>query len=127
MDISKQNSSDIDINNIYNNYKLDTQSSSVREGDYDSDSIFSIINSADSDSDSDSYRDNNIDSGSIYDSKGDSDTDDDYDAGLEKTRFFLYRYFIISIIPSPTPGKPNIVFIKTTLLYTKGEDNNPRM
>ncbi len=76
---------------------------------------------SDSDSDSDS------DSGSLYNCDEDSDTDDDCDAGPEETRSFLYRHFTISIVANQTPGKPNLVFMKATLLHTKGEDNNPRM
>lgn len=75
----------------------------------------------DGDSDSDS------DSGSLYNCDKDCDTDDDCDVGSEETRSFLYRHFTISIVANQTPGKPNLVFIKATLLYTKGEDNNPRM
>ena len=88
--------------------------------DSDSDSVFSTAYDGDSD------RDNDSDSGSVY-SGDDSDTDDDYDAGLEETRSFLYRHFAIGIVPNPMAGKPNMVFMKATLLHTKGEDNNPRM
>ena len=89
----------------------------------------------DGDSDSDSStaceNDSDSDSGSVYlpdgdDSDGDTD-DDDCGAGPEKTRAFLYRRFTIAIVPNKTPGKPNIVFVKATLRYTKGEDNNPRI
>ena len=75
----------------------------------------------DSDSDSDS------DSGSLYGYDEGSDTDDDCNAGPEVTRSFLYRHFTISIVANRTAGKPNLVFMKATLLHTKGEDNNPRM
>ena len=57
----------------------------------------------------------------------DSETDDDYGAGAEETRAFLYRHFSIIIVPGEIPGKPNVIFMKATLLHTKGEDNNPRM
>ena len=75
----------------------------------------------DSDSNSDS------DSGSLYHCDEDCDTDDDCDAGPEKTQSFLYRHFTISIVANQTPGKPNLVFMKATLLHIKGEDNNPQM
>ena len=73
--------------------------------------------------------DNNSDSelSSIYADDRGSDTDDDCDAGPEETRTFLYRHFTITIVANETPGKPNLVFMKATLLHTKGEDNNPRM
>ena len=45
----------------------------------------------------------------------------------QETRSFLYRHFTIIIVANKAPGKPNLVFIKATLLHTKGEDNNPRM
>lgn len=86
-----------------------------------------IDNNNDSDSDSDSYSDSDSESSSIYADDRDSDTDNNCDAGPEETRFFLYRYFTITIIANRTPGKLNLVFIKATLLHTKGEDNNPRM
>ena len=75
----------------------------------------------DSDIDSDS------DSGSFYNCDEDCDTDDDCNSGHEITRSFLYGHFTISIVANPTPGKPNLVFMKATLLHTEGEDNNPRM
>jgi hypothetical protein len=56
----------------------------------------------------------------------DGETNDDCNAGLEETRSFLYRHFTISIVANQTTKKPNLVFMKTTLLHTKGEDNNPR-
>ena len=87
--------------------------------DTDSDSNKSW--SGDSDNDTDS------DFGSLYGYDEGSDTDDDYNAGPEETRSFLYRHFTISIVANPTARKPNPVFMKATLLYTKGEDNNPRM
>ncbi|KAL9134380.1 MAG: hypothetical protein Q9175_004440, partial [Cornicularia normoerica] len=74
------------------------------------------------------------DSSTACENNGDSDSssvylpdDDDYGAGPEKTRAFLYRHFTIAIVPNETPGKPNMVFMKATLLYTKGEYNNPRI
>ncbi len=73
----------------------------------------------DGDSDSDLSLRNNIDE--------DCDTDDECTAGSEETRSFLYRHFTIYIVPSSTPGKPNTIFTKITLLHTKGEDNNPRV
>jgi len=56
----------------------------------------------------------------------DGEANDDCNAGLEETRSFLYRHFTISIVANQTTKKPNLVFMKTTLLHTKGEDNNPR-
>ena len=89
----------------------------------------------DSDSASDNDGDNDTDSdsesasefSSVYADDRDSDTDDDCDAGSEETRSFLYRHFTIIIVANENPGKPNLVFMKATLLHTKGEDNNPRM
>ncbi len=72
----------------------------------------------DDDSDSD------LDSSCDY--SEDCETDDDCHAGLEETRSFLYRHFTISIVANPIAEKPNLVFMKATLLHTKGEDNNPR-
>ena len=80
-----------------------------------------------SDDDSDNDSDSDSESSSIYAVDRDSDTDDDCDAGPEETRSFLYRHFTITIVANETPGKPNLVFMKATLLHTKGEDNNPRM
>lgn len=90
-----------------------------------------------SDSDSDSIYDQNGDSNQESDQESDSvstctedeelDTDDECNAGPEETRTFLYRHIAISIVPNQIPGKPNIVFMKATLLHTKGEDNHPRM
>jgi len=77
--------------------------------------------------DSDSYSDGDSDSSSLYGYSEGSYTDDDCNAGPEETRSFLYRHFTISIVANRTPGKPNLVFMKATLLHTKGEDNNPRM
>ena len=73
--------------------------------------------------------DNNSDSefSSTYADDRGSDTDNNCDAELEETRTFLYRHFTITIVANKTPGKPNLVFIKATLLHTKGENNNPRM
>ena len=60
-----------------------------------------------------------------YDDRG-SDTDDDCDGGPEETRTFLYRHFTITIVANETPRKLDLVFMKATVLQTKGEDNNPR-
>ena len=57
----------------------------------------------------------------------DVNTDDECDAGPERTRTFLYRHFAIIIVANETLGELNLVFMKATLLHTKGEDNNPRM
>ena len=94
-----------------------------------------------SDSDTAYDSDNNNDSNTAYDDDSDSDddlslrnnivedcgTDDECTAGSEETRSFLYRHFTIYVVLNSTPGKPNTVFTKITLLHTKGEDNNPRM
>ncbi len=97
---------------------VDSDSSTAYDGDSDSDSDSSTACENDGDSDS----------SSVYlQDDDDSDTDDDCGAGPEKTRAFLYRHFTIAIVPNETPGKPNMVFMKATLLHTKGEDNNPRM
>ena len=99
------------------------------EADSDPTKICGIDSDSDSDSDSDNDNDNDSDSesSSVYADDRDSDTDDDCDAGPEETRSFLYRHFTIIIVANGTPGKPNLVFMKATLLQTKGEDNNPRM
>lgn len=114
---------------------------------YDDDTVMPIDSGCEIDDDSSTTNDENSDcdsdssndSGSIIDSGSNSDissidapdedldTDDGYDAGPEKTRTFLYRHFTIIIVANETPGKPNLVFMKATLLHTKGEDNNPRM
>ncbi|SLM37821.1 Protein of unknown function DUF3435 [Lasallia pustulata] len=75
----------------------------------------------------DSHGDSDSDSGCLYNCDEDCDTDDDCGAGPEATRSFLYRHFAISIVANQTPGKPNLVFMKATLLQTKGEDNNRRL
>lgn len=86
-------------------------------------------NDSDSDSgnDNDNDSDSDSESSSVYADDRYSDTDDDCDAGPEETRSFLYRHFTIIIVANGTLGKPNLVFMKATLLHTKGEDNNPRM
>lgn len=97
---------------------VDSNSSTACDGDSDSHS--STAYGGDSDSDSDAA--------SVHRTDGeDCDTDDDCTAGLETTRAFLYRHFTITIVPHQTPGNPNLIFMKATLLHTKGEDNNPRM
>ncbi|KAL9577130.1 MAG: hypothetical protein Q9203_007573, partial [Teloschistes exilis] len=67
------------------------------------------------------------DSDPCYISDSDSGTDDDYDTGPEETRSFLYRHIKIHIVANPTPGQPNLVFLKAMLLHTKGQDRNPRV
>lgn len=95
--------------------------------DLDSDTSTGSDESSDSDSIYDSESDHDSDSSSIHADEEDLDTDDDCDTGPEETRSFLYRHFTISIVASETPGKPNLVFMKATLLHTKGEDNHPRV
>ncbi len=120
---------DVDSNNS-------TTSDKTRENDNDSDSENENDNDSDSDNDGDSDSDNGSDSDDGYwsgsDDDGESttdgedlDTDDECDAGPEVTRSFLYRHFTIVIVANETPGKPNIVFMKATLLHTNGEDNHP--
>lgn len=101
--------------------QLDSDSSTAYDGNSDSDSDSDSSTACENDSDSDSC--------SAYDpdDEDDSDTDDDCGAGPEETRAFLYRHFTITVVPNSTSGKPNMVFMKATLLHTKGEDNNPRM
>ena len=82
---------------------------------------------SENDSDNDSDSNSESESSSIYADDMDSDTNDDCDAGPEETRSFLYRHFTITLVANETLGKPNLVFMKATLLHTKGEDNNPRM
>lgn len=87
--------------------------------DDDSNNDFSIVWENDSDSDF----------CSIYnsDDEENDDTDDECNAESEKTRTFLYEHFIIIIVSHSIFEKPNIVFMKATLLHIKGEDNNSRM
>ena len=95
---------------------------------FDSDSHTAYDGDSGSDSSTACESDNDSDSSSVYDPDEEyCDTDDDCGAGPKKTRAFLYRHFTIIIVPSETPGKANMVFMKATLLHTKGEDNNPRM
>ena len=97
--------------------QLDSGSSTAYEGDSDDDDSTTAY---DGDSDSDVS--------SVYHPDDDgSDTDDDCGAGSEETRAILYRHFTITIISNETSGKPNVVFMKATLLHAKGEDNNPRV
>lgn len=107
---------------------------SMKSGiDSDSDSDIDIYTDSasdyvsDGDSTTDSVTDN--DAGSVADDQLDDDSciDDYYDGGAEETGAFLYRYFTIFLVPGLVPGKPNIIFIKATLLHTKGEDSNPPM
>ena len=64
---------------------------------------------------------------SITDDEAASYTDDDYNSSNEETSAFLYRYFIIFLVKNLVAGKPNNIFIKAILLYTKGEEKNPRI
>lgn len=83
------------------------------------DGNFNTIQDSDSDSDNDSS--------SLYNCDENSNIDDNCDAKSKETWSFLYRHFIISIVVNQTFGKFNLVFMKTTLLHIKGEDNNSRM
>lgn len=104
-----------EMNGLKSNRDGDTRMSIGATGEVDGDSNKSWASGSDSDS------------GSLYNYSEDCDTDDDYNAGPKEIRSFLYRHFTISIVANRTPRKPNLVFMKATLLYTKGEDNNPRM
>ena len=85
----------------------------------ESDNDSNIAYDRDSDSDSDLSL--------FYNINDDCDTDNECTAEFEETRSFLYRHFTIYVVPSLTPENPNTIFIKITLLHTKGEDNNPRV
>lgn len=119
-----QSNAKYELNNIDMDAGRDTQRKCIGDivmainSDCKFDSDFSTACENDSDSDFSSvyHTDNN-----------DCDTDDDCDAGSEKTRAFLYRHFTIIIASNETPGKPNMIFMKVTLLHTKDEDNNPQM
>jgi hypothetical protein len=121
------NDSDEPIDNMADATKSGRDVDSVMAVDTDCKVNGDSSTACDSEMDSDNDSDNDSDSSSIYDCDADCDTDDDYDAGPEETRSFLYRHFTISIVANRTPGKPNLVFMKATLLHTKGEDKNPRM
>ncbi len=95
--------------------------------DINSDTSTGSDKNSDSGSNYNSESDHNSISSSIYTNNEDLNTNNDYDTGSEETRFFLYRYFTISIVANEALGKPNLIFIKATLLYTKGEDNYPRI
>ena len=86
-----------------------------------------IVDSTDVDSDSVAESTTGSDSQSITDDEAASYTDDDYDGGDEETGAFLYRHFTVFLVKSPVAGKPNYIFMKATLLHTKGEEKNPRM
>ena len=66
------------------------------------------------------------DAGTHYDSDSDSGTDDGIDAGLDQTRCLLWRHITFIIAPNRTPGEPNLLFAKVTIIHTKGEDHYPR-
>ena len=95
--------------------------------DSDVESISDDISGSDNGSESDVDSNSSVDSDLGSDYGDDSCTDDDYDARDEETGSFLYRYFTIFIAPNRIAGKLNLIFIKATLLYTKGEDSNLRM
>ena len=63
--------------------------------------------------------------------KFDSDSSTAYDVNKNKNSSTAYENDSdsdsITIVPHSIPGKPNVVFMKATLLHTKGEDNNLRM
>ena len=110
-----------------NDVKMDEMNDLKSNRDGDTGMSISAAGEVDGDSNKSWAGDSDSDSGSLYDYSEDCDTDDDCNAGPEETRSFLYRHFTISIVANRTPGKPNLVFMKATLLHTKGEDNNPRM
>lgn len=110
-----------------------TTTESYENSDSNSDSDSNYGQNCDSNCDSDQESDQESDSISTcteddeLDADNDLDTDDECNAGQEETRTFLYRHITISIVANEFPGKPNLVFMKATLLHTKGEDNHPRM
>lgn len=77
-----------------------------------------------SDLDHDGEADANTDGDNDIDS--DSDTDDDIDAGHDRTGTLLWRHITFIIAPHESPGEPNVLFAKVTIVHTKGEDNCPR-
>jgi len=60
------------------------------------------------------------------DTDSDSGTDDEIDAGRDDTGTLLWRHITFIIAPHQTPGEPNVLFAKVTIVHTKGEDNCPR-
>lgn len=89
------------------------------EADIDPSRICGNGSDSASDNDTDSDSESASEFSSVYADNRSSDTDDDCDAGSEETLSFLYRYFTIIIVANRNPGKPNLVFMKATLLHTK--------
>ncbi|OJD26669.1 hypothetical protein ACJ73_01952 [Blastomyces percursus] len=56
-----------------------------------------------------------------------SATDDGYNTGQEKQRVVLWRHISFHIVHIQTPGQPNKLLSKLSILHTKGEDNKPRV
>lgn len=54
-------------------------------------------------------------------------TDDGYNTGQEKQRVVLWRHISFHIVHIQTPGQPNKLLAKLSILHTKGEDNKPRV
>ena len=76
-------------------------------------------NDNDNDSNYNSEDEHNSDFSLSYANDENRDIDDDCDVEFEKTRSFLYRHFIISIVVNEIREKFNLVFIKITLLHVK--------
>lgn len=58
-------------------------------------------------------------------SESDNDTDDGIYGGSDDTRALLWRHISFFTAPNQTPGLPDVVFAKITIIHTKGEDNRP--
>lgn len=104
-----------EINNLKSNRNDDTRMFIDVASEINSDSNKFWANSNDSDFDS------------LYNYSENCDIDDDCNAKLEETRLFLYCYFIVSIVVNRTSRKPNLIFMKTTLLHIKKKDKNSQM
>lgn len=112
-----------------------------RKKRYKGDTLMAMDSGCDVNSNTSTISDKIGNNNSKYNSESDQDSDyslvftnnknlnidNDYNIGPEETWSFLYRYFTISIVINEILRKPNLVFIKATLLYTKGEDNYPRI
>lgn len=101
MIINSDNKLGPNSNTLYDS-NSDNEFNSDNKLDYNSSTVYD--RNSDNDSDSVCNSDGGIDFDSICDSDSDCGTDGDYDAGSDETRTFLYRHFIISIFPNPTPG-----------------------
>lgn len=95
----------------------------------DNDTRISIDVASEDDSDFNKFQanDSNNNSSSFYKYNENCDINNDCNIELEETRSFLYCYFIINIVVNRVIKKLNLIFMKTTLLYIKEEDNNSQM